>query len=147
MDKATELADIERLKVLMAHYSTWGDTQQWDKFTTLLHQDAQFLIDAAPRANPDADPVMKIDGRDNIINTLTGYMKGVRGAHQMYLPDITIVDEDTAHATWCLHDYVKTPVVIFNGWGHMRHDYVKVDGEWKIRKLHTTRTIVEEEWL
>jgi hypothetical protein len=29
----------------------------------------------------------------------------------------------------------------------MHHDYAKVDGEWKIRKLHTTRTIVEEEWL
>ena len=75
------------------------------------------------------------------------YTNGFHSAHQMYLPDITIIDERTAHATWCLHDYVKTPVVNFKGWGHMHHDYAKVDREWKIRKLHTTRTIVEEEWL
>ena len=120
MDRTTELAEIERLKVQMAHYSIWGDTQQWDKFATLLHEDAEFIID---------------------------YTNGFHSAHQMYLPDITIIDEHTAHATWCLHDYVKTPVVNFKGWGHMHHDYAKVDGEWKIRKLHTTRTIVEEEWL
>ena len=147
MDRTTELAEIERLKVLMAHYSTWGDTQQWDKFATLLHEDAEFIIDAAPRATPDADPVIKINGRDNYVNGMIDYTNGFHTAHQMYLPDITIIDEDTAHATWCLHDYVKTPVVNFKGWGHMHDDYVKVDGGWKIRKLHTTRTLVEEEWL
>jgi hypothetical protein len=81
MDRTTEPAEIERLKVAMAHYCAWGDTQQWDKLATLLH------------------------------------------------------------------DYLKAPVVDFKGGGHMLHDYVKVDGEWKIRKLHTTRTIVGEEWL
>ena len=101
----------------MAHYSTWGDTQQWDEFATLLHEDAEFIIDAAPRATPDADPVIKINGRDNYVNGMIDYTNGFHTAHQMYLPDITIIDEDTAHATWCLHDYVKTPVVNFKGWG------------------------------
>jgi hypothetical protein len=78
---------------------------------------------------------------------MTDYTNGFHTAHQMYLPDITIIDEDTAHATWGLHDCVKTPVANFKGWGHMHHDYVKIDGKWKIRKLHITRTIVEEEWL
>jgi hypothetical protein len=88
MDRTTELAEIERLKVLMAHYSTWGDTQQWDKFATLLHEDAEFIIDAAPRATPDADPVIKINGRDNYVNGMIDYTNGFHTAHQMYLPDI-----------------------------------------------------------
>lgn len=147
MDRVTELMETERLKVLMAHYSTWGDLQDWDKFATLLHEDIEVLIDAAPRADRDADPVMKITGRDAYVSGLGPYMEGVHSAHQFYLPDITVVDENTARATWGIHDYVKTPAVHFRGWGHIHHEYVKVDGQWKIRKMHTTRTIVEEDWL
>lgn len=33
------------------------------------------------------------------------------------------------------------------GYGHISHDYVKVDGRWKIIRGRTTRTIVDEEWL
>lgn len=102
MDRTTELVEIERLKVLMAHYSTWGDTQLWGKFATLLHEDAEFIIDAAPRATPDADPMIRITGRDNYVNGMIDYTTGFHSAHQMYLPDITIIDEDTAYATWCL---------------------------------------------
>ena len=46
-----------------------------------------------------------------------------------------------------MHDYIKTPVVKFNGYGHISHDYLKVDGQWKIIRMHTTRLIVDEEWL
>jgi hypothetical protein len=48
---------------------------------------------------------------------------------------------------WGIRDYIKTPVVNFNGYGHISHDYVKVDGQWKIIRLHTTRMIVDEQWL
>ena len=74
-------------------------------------------------------------------------LDGVHTAHNLFLPDITIDDDTHAHAIWGLHDYVKTPVVNFNGYGHISHDYVKVDGQWKIIRLHTTRMIVDEEWL
>ena len=78
MGRTTELAEIERLKVLMAHYSTWGDTQQWGKFATLLHKDAEFIIDAAPRATPDADPVIKKTGRDNYVSGMIDYTAATR---------------------------------------------------------------------
>jgi SnoaL-like domain len=32
----------------MAHYAHWGDTQQWDKFGSLFHDDAVIIIDAGP---------------------------------------------------------------------------------------------------
>ena len=60
----------------------------------------------------------------------------------------TAIDDDThAHAIWGMHDYIKTPVVNFNGYGHISHDYLKVDGQWKIIRGRTTRLIVDEEWL
>jgi hypothetical protein len=35
-------------------------------------------------------------------NRMIDYTNGFHTAHQMYLPDNTIIDEDTAHATWRL---------------------------------------------
>ena len=139
--------EAEALRLLMARYAHWGDTQQWDKFGSLFHDDAVIVIDAGPRPNREADPRIEIHGREQFIAGMSASMAGVRSAHDMFLPEITIDDDTHARATWGLHDYVKTPVVNFNGYGHISHDYVKVDGKWKIIRMHTTRMIVDEEWL
>jgi hypothetical protein len=46
-----------------------------------------------------------------------------------------------------VNDLVKTKGRIFNGYGHIHQDYVKVDGEWKITRSHTSRLFVDEQWL
>jgi hypothetical protein len=46
-----------------------------------------------------------------------------------------------------MHDWVQMPTCIFEGWGHYHEDYVKTDGTWRIRRCHTTRLRVEEQWL
>jgi len=139
--------EIEVLRVLMSHYAQWGDTQQWDKFGSLFHDDAVIIIDAGPRPDPESDPCVELHGREAFIAAYSASLEGVHTAHNMFLPDITIDDDTHAHAIWGLHDYIKTPVVNFNGYGHISQDYVKVDGRWKIIRLHTTRMIVDEEWL
>jgi SnoaL-like domain len=139
--------EIEALKLLMAYYAQWGDTQQWAKFGSLFHDDAVIIIDAGPRPDPEADPRIQVHGREAFIAGQSASLDGVHTAHNMFLPEIVIDDDTHAHATWGLHDYIKTPVVNFNGYGHISQDYVKVDGQWKIIRLHTTRLIVDEEWL
>jgi hypothetical protein len=139
--------EIEALKLLMVHYAQWGDTQQWDKFGSLFHDDAVIIIDAGPRPDLEADPRIEVHGREAFVAGQSASLDGVHTAHNMFLPEITIDDATHAHATWGLHDYIKTPVVNFNGYGHISQDYVKVDGRWKIIRLHTTRMIVDEEWL
>jgi hypothetical protein len=142
-----QVDELEVLRVLMSHYAQWGDTQQWDKFGSLFHDDAVVIIDAGPRPDPQSDPRVEIHGREAFIAAYTASLEGVRTAHDFFLPEITIDDDTHAHAIWGIHDYIKTPVVNFNGYGHISHDYVKVDGQWKIIRLHTTRMIVDEEWL
>jgi len=144
---AQQVDEIGALKLLMAHYAQWGDTQQWDKFGSLFHDDAEIIIDAGPRPDPEADPRIEVHGREAFIAGQSASLDGVHTAHNMFLPEITIDDDTRAHATWGLHDYIKTPVVNFNGYGHISQDYLKVDGQWKIIRLHTTRMIVDEEWL
>jgi Alcohol dehydrogenase GroES-like domain/SnoaL-like domain len=108
---------------------------------------ALIIIDAGPRPNPEADPRVEIHGREAFISAMSASLEGVHTAHNMFMPEITIDDDTHAHATWGLHDYVKTPFVNFNGYGHIRHEYIKVDGEWKISQGRTTRMIIDEEWL
>jgi hypothetical protein len=147
MDTSRRTAETEALKLLMAHYAHWGDTQQWDKFGSLFHDDVIVIVDAGPRATPQAEARIEIHGREAFIGGMSASLTGVQTAHQMFLPEITITDDSHAHATWALHDYVKTPVVNFNGYGHISHDYIKVNGEWKITRGHTTRMIIDEQWL
>jgi hypothetical protein len=147
MTTAQQASEIEALRVLMAHYERWGDTQQWDKFGSLFHDDAVIIIDAGPRANPQTDPRVELHGREAFIAGMSASLEGVQTAHDFFLPEITIDDNTHAHAIWGMHDYIKTPVVNFNGYGHISHDYVKVDGQWKIMRGRTTRLIVDEEWL
>jgi SnoaL-like domain len=144
---AQQADEIEVLRVLMARYARWGDAQQCDKFGSLFHDDTVVTIDAGPRPNPEADPRIEVRGREAFIAGQSASLDGVHTAHNMFLPEITIDDNTHAHATWGLHDYIKTPVVNFNGYGHITHEYVEVDGQWKIIRLHTTRMIVDEEWL
>ena len=147
MSAARRADEIEGLRVLMAHYELWGDTQQWDKFGSLFHDDAMVIIDAGPRPNPEADPRVKIYGREAFIAAMSASLEGVQTAHDFFLPEIAIDDDTHGHAIWGMHDYIKTPVVKFNGYGHISLDYLKVDGQWKIIRMHTTRLIVDEEWL
>jgi hypothetical protein len=131
----------------MANYAVWGDTQQWEKFGSLFHDDAVIIVDAGPRADPQADPRVEVHGREAFIAGMSASLEGMRTAHNLFLPEITIQDDTHAHAIWGLHDYVKTPVADFNGYGHIHHDYLKLDGQWKILHGRTTRLIVDEEWL
>ncbi|HEY0249080.1 MAG TPA: nuclear transport factor 2 family protein [Gryllotalpicola sp.] len=146
MNDETIRDEIEALERLMADYERWGDGQDWDKFATLFHEDAVVIFDAGPRGSADAPVGAEIHGRADFVAGMSASLTGVQTAHQFYLPEITIADETHAHASWAMHDYVKTPAGTFNGWGHIHHDYVKVDGHWQILRGRTTRLIVDETW-
>ena len=147
MTAQDQLADIEALKQLMARYERYGDTQNWEEFAKLFTEDAVFSYEAMPRAARDAPQSATIEGRDALIGGMGEMLKGVQTSHDIYLPDVTITGPATATATWALHDLVRLPTVVFNGYGHIHQDYIKVDGQWKITKSHTSRLFVDEQWL
>jgi hypothetical protein len=131
MTDLQELAEIESLKKVMAKYSRFGDTQNWVEFRTLFVEDSVFSFEAMPRANPDAPQAATIQGLDTFIGGMAEMLKGAQTCHRMYLPEITITGPGTAKSTWGIHDLVKTQNCIFNGYGHIHQNYVKVNGEWK----------------
>ena len=141
-----DLAEVEALENVMARYARFGDTQDWAEFRTLFTDDLVYPAEAGPRPSPDAPQAITVEGLDAFIGGMTAMLKGVQTCHRMYLPEITITGPDTAKSTWGLHDLVKTKECVFNGYGHIHQDYVKVDGEWKITRSHTSRLFVNEQW-
>jgi|SRR5579859_129208 len=140
-------AEIEALKVVMAKYSRFGDTQNWTEFRKLFTDDLVYSVEAMPRSSPKAPQGATIEGLDAFVSGMGEMLAGVKTSHQMFLPEITLTGPDTAKSTWGLHDLVKTKHCIFNGYGHIHQHYRKVDGEWKISRSHTSRLFVDEQWL
>ena len=46
-----------------------------------------------------------------------------------------------------MYDQVRLPTCIFEGWGHYHEEYVKENGEWKIKSIYLTRLHTEENWV
>ncbi|MEW2498552.1 nuclear transport factor 2 family protein [Streptomyces nodosus] len=143
-----QLLELETIKEIMARYVRFGETGDWTSFRALFTEDFAYRADAGPRASADASPVIAVEGRDTFVNAMESLLDGVVAVHQISLPEVMLTSPTTATSTWAIHDYIKTPKVgTFKGWGHITQQYVKINGEWKIRSSHTTRTLVEEEWL
>jgi hypothetical protein len=116
------------------------------KFGSLFHDDAVVIIDAGPRPNPQADPRVVLQGREAFIAGMSASLEGVQIAQTFFCQRSRSTTTPTpTRSGGCTT--TKTPVVKFNGYGHISHDYLKVDGQWKIIRGRTTRSIVDEEWL
>jgi hypothetical protein len=66
-------------------------------------------------------------------------------SHKVHQPEIELTGPDTATGTWGLEDVVilTEPGLTIRGAAFYRDDYVKVDGDWRIK--HTGYRRVYEE--
>jgi hypothetical protein len=141
------LLDIEAIKTLKARYIRFGDTKQWDELARLLTDDFAATFEIAPRLSQDQPRRAEIAGRDLFINTWASALVGVITIHDVYLPEITFTSPTAAQGIWGMHDLVKMPNCVFEGWGHYHDHYVKEQGVWMIKASRVTRLHTEEQWL
>jgi SnoaL-like domain len=139
--------DIEEIKTLKARYIRFGDTKQWDDLSKLLTDDFAALFEIAPRFNREQPRRAEISGRDLFINTWASVLVGVVTMHEAFLPEITLTSPTAANGIWGMHDLVKMPTCVFEGWGHYHDEYVKRQGAWMIKVSRVTRLHAEERWL
>jgi hypothetical protein len=130
------LTDIEAIKKLKAKYWRCADNKLWAELAEVFTEDATLEYG---KDNPT--------GREAIIEFLrnnTGNKKIVT-IHQGHNPEIDITGENTARGIWALHDYlIFGSKMSLNGWGYYHDEYVKINGEWKIKSTKITR--IREEW-
>lgn len=131
-----ELIECEHIKRLKYRYMRAVDTKDWTLLEQLFTSDAVSWYDSGK---------YRFEGRDNILKFLSQNMTRLITLHQVHHPEIDLVNEHTATGVWYLQDYV---INLEQNWELVgaalyEDEYVKVDGEWKIRSTGYHRTFEE----
>jgi hypothetical protein len=143
MDDATllrRLDDIEQIKQLKARYFRCMDQKQFEGWKQVFARDAHLEV---PEGNAS------VDGCDAIIAYVSGVLTGVRTVHHGHMPEIEITGADTAKGIWAMFDFVEFPPAEggarqgLQGYGHYIEEYVREDGEWRIKSLLLTRLRID----
>jgi hypothetical protein len=85
-----------------------------------------------------------LEGVDNFVPMVMGSLKNAATMHHCHTPEITLTSATTATGIWAMEDWI-----IFadghelHGAGHYHETYEKRDGNWQIKTLHLTRTILK----
>ena len=137
-----DLIDIEAIKQLKARYFRFLDLKRWEDFGQIFTDDATM---ATPADVPDAVTV----GRAEIVAMVSRGVGAAVTVHHGHMPEIHIDTPTTAHGVWAMEDMLwwegDGPARHMHGYGHYHEDYVKVDGEWRIRVNRLTRLRVDVE--
>ena len=136
---AGPLRDIEDIKQLKARYFRLLDTKQWDAWGQVFSTDAVMEVPEAGMVN---------NGRDEIVRNVGAALEGARTVHHGHMPEIELTGDDTARGIWAMYDYVEWPErdgkrVGLRGFGHYHEDYVRQDGQWRIRRLRLDRLRID----
>ncbi len=132
------LEDIEAIKKLKGKYIRCLDKNLWDEMGECFAEDAEAHYgENLDFNNKQAilDFLKGTIGRDDFISS-----------HECHVPEIEITGDTTARALWKMHDYLFIqPNSTMTGWAYYDEQYVKVDGQWKIKVIGYTRDF--EEWV
>ncbi len=132
------LEEIEQIKKLKARYFRLMDMKLWEEWGKVFTEDATVHVITM------ADLEVFWEGRQQIVTNNSSSLNNVTTVHQGHMPEIEMTSETTATGIWAMSDYLVFPNGILNGAGHYHEEYVKEDGQWKIKSLLLTR--LREEW-
>jgi len=136
MDRLSEIEAIKRLKY---KYLRCLDLKRWEELAETLAEDAESSYSSGKYS---------FKGREAIIAFLReGLPEHRLSMHQCHHPEIELTGEDTARGIWALEDYLIDTKEGFSlrGAAFYYDEYVKVNGEWKIKSTGYER-IFEEFW-
>ena len=135
----SNLADIEAIKKLKHKYMRSVDTKKLDDLKDCFVDDASASY---------AGGKYSFKGRENILGFLKDMMpETLITMHIAFHPEIEITSDNTAKGSWGFQDYLieQTSNVSLRGYAYYRDEYVKVDGQWKIKSTGYRR-VFEESW-
>ena len=82
----------------------------------------------------------------DLVAKVSGFLSKGTSIHHGHMPEIELTSPTTAHGIWAMMDYLYLPNFTFKGYGHYDEDYVKENGQWKIKRILLTRLHCELEW-
>jgi len=133
-----DLVEIEQIKRLKYRYMRCLDQKLWAELETCFTEDATAAYSGGHYS---------VDGRDAIIEWLRNSMgsEGFLSSHRVHHPEIDLTGTTTATGIWALEDTVIIADFGFalRGAAFYTDEYVKVNGEWRIRATGYKRTFEE----
>jgi hypothetical protein len=137
-----DLIAIEEIKQLKARYFRSVDTMNMDSWLQCFTEDADLTFELSVRPSKDQEvETARFTGKAE----LEGWWNGLsrkQTVHHGHMPEITIVSDNEASGIWAMEDIVEFSDGLLWGYGHYHEKYRRIDGEWKIARLHLTRTRV-----
>lgn len=136
----TNLEELEAIKRLKFRYVRSLDLKLWDELATCLTADATAAY---------GDGKYSFAGREQIVEFLRSALGSWNRitTHRVHQPEIEFAGPTTATGSWALDDVVidTDAGITLRGAAFYRDEYVKVDGEWKIRSTGYRRLYEEVE--
>ena len=133
-----DLVEIEAIKRVKYRYARCLDQKLWDEIALCFTDDAFAAYSGGGYT---------FDGRDAIIDFLRRSMgaETFLSSHRMHHPEIDLTSPTTATGIWALEDTVIETQwqITIRGASFYEDEYVKQDGEWRIKRTAYKRTFEE----
>jgi len=133
------MMDIEAIKKLKYRFYRCLDNRLWDEITECLAGNVTASFYGGK---------FKFEGVDALIQFLKEGLIPTRiSVHQSHHPEIEITGDDSATGVWSLQTYIidRQANISLGGVSLFQDEYVKEEGEWKIKSTACSR-IYEEVW-
>jgi len=133
-----DLQEIEAIKRLKYRYVRCLDQKRWKELEECFTEDATAAY---------SDGTYSFAGRGKIMEFLTGAMSAnsMITSHTVHHPEIDFTSETAARGVWALTDTVieTSANITIRGAAFYEDEYVKVDGQWKIKSTGYKRIFEE----
>lgn len=138
----SDLEEFEAIKRVKYKYQRCIDCKSFDELAECFAEDATASYDGGKYS---------ATGREAVLEFLVGALRreDVVSMHQVHCPELELTGPTSAKGRWYLHDYVVNPGEdngampgrsILQGAGFYSDEYVKVNGDWKIKHTGYERT-------
>lgn len=160
IDMPDALLAIEEIRHLRARYFQTLDEKDWRAWEALFTEGA--IMDFSgeiphqirdPREREALpDDAFRFEGGPAAAAAFETHLANCVTVHHGHNPQVTLTGPDTATGLWAMWDCLDYGDELFQGYGHYRERYRRVDGRWLIEHLVLTRvrTVwqpVEHRWL
>lgn len=131
------LEDLEAIKRLKYKYLRCVDTKSLTGLAECFTEDATTSYEGGKHSLTGREAIMRFFQTDNFRQIVT--------MHNVHHPEIEITGAATARATWALEDYVIDVKANWSlhGSAFYEDEYVKADGQWKIKHTGFKRVFWE----
>ena len=139
-----QLLDIEEIRQLKARYFRLLDAKEWSAWTDVFTADLEFIYadpsiqNVPPDAERLSDGKARV-GREQLVAFISEAMRNVTTVHHGHMPEISLIDRDTATAHWRLTNYCEYRTSEGSnewsrGYGHYDDEYVRTVEGCRIRR-------------